>query len=125
MSNHTPGPWEFDGISYIWSDMTEGKMIAQVRGWGWLQKKGEEAGIAEQEANGRILAAAPEMYDELEVATKRPKEALDMMEREGFVFDNLDDRWQKLAFTLYTTIVDASGKAEAVLAKANSSEAQG
>jgi hypothetical protein len=63
MSKHTPGPWEFDGTSYIWADMSSGKMIAQIRGWGWLQKKGEEAAIAEQEANAHLIAAAPELLE--------------------------------------------------------------
>jgi hypothetical protein len=77
MSKHTPGPWEFDGQSYIWSDMAIGKMIAQIRGWGWLQKEGEEEAIAEQEANARLIAAAPEMYEALkkiieEISTDSP-----------------------------------------------------
>jgi hypothetical protein len=31
--------------------------------------------------------------------------AKDIIERENFVFDNLGNRWQKLAFTFYTTLV--------------------
>lgn len=33
----------------------------------------------------------------------------------GFVIDNLDDRWQKLAFTLYTDIAALSTEAEQIL----------
>ena len=62
----TPGPWEFDGMEYIFkTPIGDGKMVAQIRGWGWLQKKGEDAGIAEQEANARLIAAAPDMYEAL------------------------------------------------------------
>jgi hypothetical protein len=32
------------------------------------------------------------------------RKAQDIIEREGFVFDDLDYRWQKLAFTLYTML---------------------
>lgn len=37
------------------------------------------------------------------------------MRRNGFVIDNLEDRWQKLAFTLYTDIAALSTEAEQLL----------
>jgi hypothetical protein len=40
------------------------------------------------------------------------------MQREGFVIDDLDDRWQKLAFTLYTKLVQNATEADAAIAKA-------
>ena len=33
----------------------------------------------------------------------------------GFVFDDLDDRWQKLAFTFYSDIAEMSMQAKALL----------
>jgi hypothetical protein len=39
----------------------------------------------------------------------------EMMRRNGFIIDNLNDRWQKLAFTLYTDIVALSSEAEQIL----------
>lgn len=36
-------------------------MIAQIRGWGHLQYLGEAEGIAIQEANGRLIASAPDL----------------------------------------------------------------
>lgn len=63
-AEHTNGPWEFDGDSYITTDNGQ-KMIAQVRGWGWLQYLGEEKAIAIQEANGHLLAAAPDLLEAL------------------------------------------------------------
>ena len=39
----------------------------------------------------------------------------EMMRRNGFVIDNLDDRWQKLAFTLYTDIAQLSTGAEQII----------
>jgi hypothetical protein len=37
------------------------------------------------------------------------------MRRNGFVIDNLDDKWQKLAFTFYTDIAALSTEAEHIL----------
>lgn len=45
----------------------------------------------------------------------RPAREREMMRRNGFVFDNLDDRWQKLAFTLYTDVCDLSARADELL----------
>lgn len=41
-----------------------------------------------------------------------PKMAREIMRNNDFVIDNLDDRWQKLAFTFYTMIVELSVEAE-------------
>ena len=45
----------------------------------------------------------------------RQPEALDTIKKHGFVFDNLDDRWQKLAFSLYTDLVELSHDATHIL----------
>jgi hypothetical protein len=47
--------------------------------------------------------------------TQAPQRMQDMMRREGFAIDNLNDRWQKLAFTLYTEIVSMATEADACL----------
>jgi len=39
----------------------------------------------------------------------------EMMARNGFVIDNLDDRWQKLVFTLYSHMVALSSEAGQIL----------
>jgi hypothetical protein len=39
-------------------------------------------------------------------------EAQGIMRREGFVLDNLQDRWQKLAFTLYTMLAEQATDAK-------------
>jgi hypothetical protein len=41
--------------------------------------------------------------------------AIVIMKREGFVLDDLKDRWQKLAFTLYTDLVEHSRDAAIAL----------
>jgi len=51
----------------------------------------------------------------LEKVKNQPYLDQEMMRRNGFVIDNLDDRWQKLAFTLYTDIVALSSDAEQIL----------
>ena len=60
---HTPGPWSYENEeqSVYVGDQIEGQWIAQVRGWGWLQKL--KNGEAVQDANGRLIAAAPELLE--------------------------------------------------------------
>lgn len=65
-----------------------------------------------------LIAAAPDMYAELDRVAKRPADIVEMLRREGFVFDNLDDRWQKLAFSLYTAIVELGSESENLMASA-------
>lgn len=65
---HTPGPWRLDEMAcYIWAHTTHGEMpVGQVRGWGHLTGAGamnlpEAKAEAIQRANGRLLAAAPDL----------------------------------------------------------------
>jgi len=43
------------------------------------------------------------------------KDALDIIEREGFVFDHSGGRWEKLAFTFYSSLVGVSADAQHAL----------
>lgn len=43
-------------------------MVAQIRGWGHLQYLGEEKAIAIQEANARLIAAAPDLLSACKAA---------------------------------------------------------
>jgi hypothetical protein len=52
----------------------------------------------------------------LNADSMRPTEVRKIMEREGFVIDNLDDRWQKFAFTLYTMLAESASEAGSALA---------
>jgi len=64
-----------------------------------------------------LLQEKPEMSEELDFldrVSKKGKEMLTICEKENFVFDNLKDRWQKLAFTFYSEIVALSSKAETI-----------
>lgn len=70
----TPGPWRYEQEGQkIWAKSVGGvrmeeanHMIADIRGWGHLQylSNGEKV----QDANGFLIAAAPDMYKELEEA---------------------------------------------------------
>ena len=51
----------------------------------------------------------------LKKAEGKPSKALKIMGREGFVIDNLNDRWQKLVFTLYSELVGLSTEATDIL----------
>lgn len=72
MSKHTPGPWTYEAVSQTVYGISEGGcnktvepfMIANVRGWGHLQYLPNGAEI--QDANGRLLAAAPDLLEALE-----------------------------------------------------------
>lgn len=59
----TPGPWEFnEGMIEFEGDALHA--IAMVRGWGWLQKLPN--GYEIQCANGKLIAAAPELFEAVE-----------------------------------------------------------
>ena len=47
----------------------------------------------------------------LKYVAGQSKEALAIIEREGFVFDHSVGRWEKLAFTLYSDLVAISSEA--------------
>jgi len=117
MSKFTPGPWGIEKSSVI----TEELEICDIS---YCDKNGSGKWIFGElsQANARLIAAAPEMYAALGRESERPAKARDMMEREGFVIDNLDDRWQKLAFSLYTMLVEGASDSDAALAKAEGRE---
>ncbi len=51
----------------------------------------------------------------LEKAKGQIGKEIEIIKRNGFIFDNLDDRWQKLAFTLYTDILSLATEAGHIL----------
>lgn len=56
MSQHTPGPWTFDDDYYVVAG-EENDIICEL----WSQDK---------DANARLIAAAPEMYEALKAINK-------------------------------------------------------
>ena len=50
----------------------------------------------------------------IEKVYKKPDEMIKLCEEKGFVFDNSNDRWQKLAFTFYSEIVQLSSEAQSI-----------
>jgi len=56
--------------------------------------------------------------EELEAAlraNRKQTKTRNMLQRHGFVFSDLDDRWQKLAFSLYNIIIEIDEKARHTL----------
>lgn len=70
--SHTPGPWKVDEDGFVWgylpgSHMKEPRfLIAQVRGWGYMQYM--QGGEQIHAANARLIAAAPELFEALNEA---------------------------------------------------------
>ena len=65
MSKHTPGPWwaKREGFSTIYVEARiEGGLIQEVAACGPT-----EAGKEQQEANARLIAAAPELLEALQM----------------------------------------------------------
>ena len=65
---HTPGPWTFDGITYIWgpnnemiADLPDECRVARIRGVG---------GRLPIDANAQLLSTAPELLEACEGFTK-------------------------------------------------------
>lgn len=78
-SKHLPGPWRVGYKSlHVFADNTKiggDAMVCEIRGWGYLTGNGHGAlGLdpAEaakiQDANARLIAAAPDMLNALRVA---------------------------------------------------------
>lgn len=110
MTEFTKGEWTITNGTMIFARCIGGCrleedafLLAQIRGWGHLQYLGEDKAIEIQEANARLIAAAPDLYD----ACKRMLGAMRCDELNcGRVFD--DDLRKEV-----------KEKAEAALAKAD------
>ena len=83
---HTPGPWSF-GRNKTWGAVDGKARLVDAPGW-FIGPEGRGIDIAAvhltasqdpdtQEANARLLAAAPELLDELEAARKALANILD------------------------------------------------
>jgi len=77
----TPGPWFTDDYGYIFSgERRDAHMIAEVRGWGWIQYLPDPEKI--QDANAHLIAAAPELFEALEyVMTAHGEQLSDAFEK--------------------------------------------
>ncbi len=65
MKKHTPGPWyrgEVDNSIYIWEEGGDGGFIAEV--------SSEDTDAETLVANARLIAAAPELLEALELCRK-------------------------------------------------------
>lgn len=74
MSKHTPGPWRAQDC-YVFAESDQ-MMVCEMRGWGRLTGTGgglalsEGEALAIQDANARLVAAAPEMLEMLKRAAR-------------------------------------------------------
>lgn len=108
---HTPGPWKWNRNGL--HSTKSGRVLV----WGNIDNVGlPRVGVSADDCD--LIEAAPDLLEACEVTATLPDEAQEIMRREGFVIDNLDDRWQKFAFTLYTMIAASASQAAAAIAKA-------
>lgn len=65
---HTPGPWRQDGTCVVWAAPTTGNeyLIAQMGEPG----EPDQGHSAEVDANARLIAAAPDMYEALKAISE-------------------------------------------------------
>lgn len=67
MSKHTPGPWRAQDC-YVFAENDQ-MMVCEMRGWGRLTGTGggfalsEGEALAIQDANARLIAAAPDLRE--------------------------------------------------------------
>lgn len=72
---HTPGPWQCilnNPLAHGDVVTFEGEVVARIRGWGWLQKLPD--GAVQQDANGRLVAASPDLLAEVRRLTAEAAE---------------------------------------------------
>jgi hypothetical protein len=65
MSKHTPGPWTIHRHSSTSVQGSRGFVVANTGGW-LTTSLDIESVVKEQEANARLIAAAPELLEALE-----------------------------------------------------------
>lgn len=80
---------------------SQDEQTAALYGW--------QAGRKEADAHVKELEEAATF------TVNTPAHIQDIMRREGFKLDNLEDRWQKLVFTVYTELCECASKCEAAL----------
>lgn len=61
---HTPAPWMYDDKNTRITAEDGQLIVAEIRGWGRLQYR--ENGAQTQDANGLLIAAAPDLLAALE-----------------------------------------------------------
>ena len=91
----TEQPWNYDenGQTIWMGDPKDGKKIADVRGWGWIQYTPNAE--AKQDANGRLIAEAGVVHMK---TGKSPEELAELVTRLTFALRGMMD--------VYATICD-------------------
>ena len=85
MTKHTPGPWALDDESIYAPDGEGWKQVAEIPNW---RTNPGEVLTPEDNANARLIAAAPDMLDALRKAEKGLDKAFDG-HAHGLVWDAL------------------------------------
>ena len=112
--SHTPGPWH----------IMPGDVVPGVPGLGIFGVDGTAVATVHhtfkdrERDNANLINGVLDLLEACEIVAGRTAEVQAMMTREGFVIDDLDDRWQKFAFTLYSLLAADAGHAKRAVAQA-------
>jgi hypothetical protein len=62
MSKHTPSPWRYDSYTDFVFAHGEAMIVCETRGYGYLTSvMSDDDAVAQQDANGNLIAAAPDL----------------------------------------------------------------
>jgi hypothetical protein len=70
MSRHTPGPWTFDGENECNQGFDVALPDGGVSATAYYDVDRDADSVRQAEANARLIAAAPEMYEALKVVAE-------------------------------------------------------
>ena len=90
------------------TDTTVGQMMSD----GFLSQHHRQIAQAQRDADVKFYEPVMKFVEKVK---GKAYEAQAVMRQNGFVIDNLEDRWQKLCFTFYTDIAALSSEAEQIL----------
>jgi hypothetical protein len=85
----------------------------------WCIECASEVGLAFVELRRDVLALVEIARAMERIAVQQPK-TLDWLEANGIIFDNMDDHWQKVAFSVYTDLCEMDTIARSALARLDS-----
>ena len=81
----------------------------------------------ESVSNGQLekIPSRKELIAFAQWAASKQPEAVEIIRKHGFIFDNLDDKWQKLAFSFYSDLSEINWGVKAMYDKVDMIDQEG